>query len=183
MSDPQQQTEDITGPNQTRDEVEQRSGQEAGQESAELLTRLQEAEAKAEKFMRALAEADNQRKRFEREMEKIRAYALEDFAKELMQVWDSLELGQQAAMQEGVAVETLREGTQMTLKLLVDTMEKFGVSQLNPEGEVFNPEFHQAMAMQPREGAAPNTVVQVMQKGYLLNGRLLRPAMVIVAPA
>lgn len=187
MSDPQQQTEDITGPNQARGEAGNTSGQEAAQESAELQKRLEEAEAKAqehlEKLMRTLAEADNQRKRHERELKKAEDFALESFAKELMAVWDSLELGHQAAMQEGVAVQTLREGTDLTLKLLVAAMEKSGISQINPEGEVFNPDFHQAMAMQPREGVAPNSVIQVVQKGYLLNGRLLRPAMVIVAPA
>jgi molecular chaperone GrpE len=190
MSDPrqQQQTEDITGPDQTRGQSDTLdiSGM-AEQEDAQLVKRLEEAEARAqdhlEKLMRTLAEADNLRKRHERELEKAHAYALESFARELMQVWDSLELGHQAAMQETADIDKLREGTELTLKLLVGTMEKFGISQLNPEGEAFNPEFHQAMAMQPREGAAPNSVVQVVQKGYLLNGRLLRPAMVIVAQA
>jgi molecular chaperone GrpE len=193
MTDPKPQphtlvdTDDITGPNQgLNDATSPTAGAETELNANQLLQKLEAAEAKAQehldKLMRTLAETDNLRKRHDRELEKAHSYALERFANELLQVWDSLELGQQATMQEGADVVKLREGTELTLKLLVGTMEKFGITQVNPEGAPFNPEFHQAMAMQPREGAAPNSVVQVVQKGYLLNGRLLRPAMVIVAP-
>lgn len=200
MSEPLQQTEDITGPKQTNGQVEGTiftsgiGASGAGTQNAtepsdgQLVKKLEEAEAKAqehlEKLMRNLAEVDNLRKRHERELEKAHNFALESFSKELVAVWDSLELGHQAAMQEGADIQKLREGTELTLKLLVGTMEKFGITQISPaEGDAFNPDFHQAMAMQPKEGVAPNAVVHAIQKGYLLNGRLLRPAMVIVAPA
>ncbi|MGD8911977.1 MAG: nucleotide exchange factor GrpE, partial [Candidatus Thiodiazotropha sp.] len=80
-------------------------------------------------------------------------------------------------------VEKLREGTELTLKLLVDVMQKYGIVQVDPDGEQFNPEYHQAMSMQERDDVEPNTVVAVVQKGYLLNDRLLRPAMVMVSKA
>jgi molecular chaperone GrpE len=86
-------------------------------------------------------------------------------------------------MDENTDVAKLKEGTELTLKLLVSVMEKNGIQQINPEGESFNPEYHQAMAMQERDDVDPNTVVAVVQKGYLLNGRLMRPAMVMVSKA
>ena len=101
--------------------------------------------------------------------------------RELLQVRDSLELGYDAAHAEGANLDKLREGTELTLKLMADTMAKFGVTAIAPEGQPFNPEFHQAMTMVPSDNLAPNTVVSVVQKGYLLNGRLVRPAMVIVS--
>jgi molecular chaperone GrpE len=96
-------------------------------------------------------------------------------------VRDSLELGYDAAHSEGADLDKLREGTELTLKLMADKMVKFGVDAIDPQGEAFNPEFHQAMTTVPRDDLAPNTVVTVVQKGYLLNGRLVRPAMVIVS--
>jgi molecular chaperone GrpE len=101
----------------------------------------------------------------------------------MLQVWDSLELGYQAALDDSADIEKIREGTDLTLKLLVDVMSRHGIEQVDPEGEAFNPEFHQAMSMQERDDVEPNTVVAVVQKGYLLNGRLLRPAMVMVSKA
>ncbi len=92
-----------------------------------------------------------------------------------------LELGYDAAHAEGANLDKLREGTELTLKLMADTMAKFGVEAIAPEGQPFNPDFHQAMTMVPRDDLAPNTVASVVQKGYLLNGRLVRPAMVIVS--
>jgi molecular chaperone GrpE len=98
-------------------------------------------------------------------------------------VWDSLELGHNAAQDETADVPKLREGTELTLKMLSDAMGKFGVEQIDPLNEVFNPELHQAMSMQPRADVPANTVVAVVQKGYTLNGRLVRPAMVMVSQA
>ena len=131
--------------------------------------------------MRTRAELENLRKRSQRDLENAHKFALERFSQDLLQVWDSLELGFQAAQDENADVQKLREGTELTLKLLSDVMNKNGVEQIHPEGQPFNPEFHQAMAMQERDDVAPNTVVAVMQKGYLLSGRLLRPAMVMVS--
>lgn len=153
----------------------------------QLTVLLEDARAKAddhwEQLLRARAELENLRRRHAGEIEKAHKYALDGFVKELLQVRDSLELGHDAARDGSADVEKLREGTELTLKLLTDVMTKFGVEQINPQGEAFNPDFHQAMTVQPRADLAPNTVVSVVQKGYLLNGRLARPALVIVSGA
>jgi molecular chaperone GrpE len=154
-------------------------------DAGELTRLLEDARSKADEhwdqLMRTRAELDNLRKRHQRDLENAHKFALERFSQELLQVWDSLELGHQAAQDEQADVEKLREGTELTLKLLTDVMSKQGVEQIDPQGESFNPEFHQAMTMQERDDVPPNTVVGVVQKGYLLNGRLLRPAMVMVS--
>lgn len=153
----------------------------------ELGRLLEDARNKADEnwnqVMRLSAELDNIRKRQARELENAHRFALERFVAELLGVWDSLELGHNAALEAGVNVEKLREGNELTLKLLGDVMTKFGVEQLDPQGQPFNPEFHQAMSLQPRNDVPPNTVTTVIQKGYTLNGRLVRPAMVMVSQA
>ena len=157
------------------------------QEQGELTKLLEDARSKADEhwnqLIRTRAEIDNLRKRSQRDLENAHKYALDKISQDMLQVWDSLELGHQAAQDEGADVGKIREGTELTLKLLVDVMNRHGIEQVNPEGEVFNPEFHQAMSMQERDDVPPNTVVAVVQKGYLLNGRLLRPAMVMVSKA
>lgn len=153
----------------------------------ELGRLLEDARNKADEnwnqVMRLSAELDNLRKRQARELENAHRFALERFVAELLGVWDSLELGHNAALEAGVNVEKLREGNELTLKLLGDVMTKFGVEQLDPQGQPFNPELHQAMSLQPRNDVPPNTVTTVIQKGYTLNGRLVRPAMVMVSQA
>ncbi|MCU7906426.1 MAG: nucleotide exchange factor GrpE [Candidatus Thiodiazotropha sp. (ex Epidulcina cf. delphinae)] len=153
----------------------------------ELTNLLEDARSKADQhwdqLMRTRAEIDNLRKRAQRDLENAHKFALEKVSQDLLQVRDSLELGHQAAQDEQTDVQKLREGTELTLKLLVDVMNKHGIEQVSPEGEAFNPEYHQAMSMQERDDVEPNTVVAVVQKGYLLNGRLLRPAMVMVSKA
>ena len=144
---------------------------------------LGKAEQNLEMALRAKAELENATRRHEQDLEKAHKYALDSFVRELLQVWDSLELGIQAGQAEGAAIDKLLEGSELTLKLLSDVMNKFGVEQVDPEGEPFNPEEHQAMSMQPRDDVPPNTVVAVVQKGYKLNGRLVRPAMVMVSQA
>jgi molecular chaperone GrpE len=124
---------------------------------------------------------ENLRRRQAVELEKAHKYALDSFVKELLGVRDSLELALEAASAESAEMGKLREGTDLTLKLLADVMGRFGVERLDPAGEPFNPDFHQAMTMQSRPDLAPNTVVKVIQKGYVLNGRLVRPALVIVS--
>ncbi|MBT3043988.1 MAG: nucleotide exchange factor GrpE [Candidatus Thiodiazotropha sp. (ex Codakia orbicularis)] len=157
------------------------------EDQQELTKLLEDARAKADdhwdQLMRTRAELENFRKRNQRDLENAHKFALEKFSMDLLQVWDSLELGHQAAQDELVDVDKLREGTELTLKLLVDVMQKHGIEQVDPDGEPFNPEFHQAMSIQERDDVAPNTVVAVVQKGYLLNSRLLRPAMVMVSKA
>jgi molecular chaperone GrpE len=156
-------------------------------DEGDLTRLLEDARSKADEhwdqLMRTRAEMDNLRKRSQRDLENAHKFALERFAQELLQVWDSLELGHQAAQDEQADVQKLREGTELTLKLLSDVMNKQGVEQVDPQNQPFNPEFHQAMTLQERDDVPPNTVVGVVQKGYLLNGRLLRPAMVMVSKA
>jgi len=137
------------------------------------------AEEHLDKYLRVAAELENVRKRALRDIEKARKFALERFAADLLDVRDSLEMGLEAAADADAG--SLAEGSAATLKLLVSTMERFGVEELNPEGEPFDPEVHEAMTMQPSADAEPGSVLQVFQKGYTLNGRLLRPARVIVA--
>lgn len=139
------------------------------------------AEAK-EQVLRAHADAQNARRRAEQDVEKARKFALEKFTKELLPVIDSLERAIDAFDQAG-ADAALKEGVEMTLSMFTSTLEKFNVEQVNPQGEPFDPQFHEAMSMVPNPDVEPNTVIAVMQKGYLLNGRLVRPAMVMVSKA
>lgn len=144
---------------------------------------LEDLQAKADenwdRYLRAAAEIENVRKRAARDVEHARKYALESFAKEMLTVRDSFEMGIGAA--DTADAEALVEGSKATLKLLSTALERFGVDELDPVGEPFDPEQHEAMSMQPSADAEPGTVLMVVQKGYALNGRLLRPAMVIVA--
>lgn len=159
---------------------------EAGASSEEALAaQLEEARAEAEQYrdqaLRARAEADNVRKRAERDVEAARKFALEKFATELLGVRDSLELGLQAAEQESGSLEKLQEGMALTSRMLNQAMEKFGIEAMDPQGEPFDPSYHEAVSTQESAEHDANTVVSVMQKGYLLNGRVLRPAMVVVS--
>jgi len=153
----------------------------------QLTALLEEVQAKADEnwdqLLRVRAEMENLKRRHANELEKAHKFALDGFVRELLQVRDSLELGHDAARDEGTDVAKLREGTELTLKLLVSVMGRFGVEQLDPQDKPFDPEYHQATTTQPTADIVPNTVVRVIQKGYLLNGRLVRPAMVIVAAA
>ncbi|WP_435104402.1 nucleotide exchange factor GrpE [Arhodomonas sp. AD133] len=152
-----------------------------------LQAKLDEAQAKAEEnwnqFLRARAELENVRRRSERDVEQARRYGLEKLASELLGVRDSLEMGVSAAHEEGADVAKLREGSELTLRMLVQAMEKFDIQEINPQGEKFDPDRHEAMAAQESAEHEPNTVIHVVQKGYVLGERLLRPAMVIVARA
>ncbi|MHB0774691.1 nucleotide exchange factor GrpE [Halomonas sp. WWR20] len=154
-------------------------------EAETLAARVEEleqslADAK-DQAIRAAAEAQNVRRRAEQDVEKARKFALEKFVKELLPVVDSLEKALDAMGEE--ASEVHREGVAMTLKLQLDVLGKFGVEPVEPQGEPFDPQYHEAMAMVPNPELDPNTVMDVMQKGYLLNGRLVRPAMVVVSQA
>jgi len=175
------------------DANEAAANEEADQSSEVTVESLQEALADAHATIddlqkqlselepRAQAEIANQRRRAELEVDKARKFAVEKFAEELLPVIDSLERAIEASQVEDEAVVPLREGVEMTHKMFIDGVAKFNLEVINPQGEAFNPEHHQAMSMVEAEGAAPNSVIAVMQKGYLLNGRLVRPAMVMVA--
>ena len=162
------------------------SGQAAASPD-EMRLLLEDARSKADEhwndLLRAKAETENVRRRAQRDVEKAHKYALERFAAELLPVKDSLELGLSAASETPGDVNKLREGTELTLKMLTAAMEKFGIKELNPLNEPFNPEWHQAMTTQPSSSVVPNTVLTVYQKGYTLNDRLIRPALVIVSRA
>ena len=152
--------------------------------SAEELAKVtQQAQENWDKFVRTQAELENLKRRADKDVQDARKFGLERFAKELLPVADSLELGLSVESSDNPEVEKLREGMELTLKQLLSSFDKFQIVPVDPEGEKFNPEQHQAMAMQPTDQAEPNTVIKVYQKGYLLNGRLLRPAMVVVAQA
>jgi len=144
---------------------------------------LEELQAKADEnwdlYLRAVAETENIRKRASRDVTHARKFALENFARELLGVKDSLEMGLAAA--ESADAEALLAGSEATLKLLSTTLERFGIVELDPVGEPFDPEMHEAITLQAAENAEPGSVLTVIQKGYALNGRLLRPARVIVA--
>ncbi|NLO79684.1 MAG: nucleotide exchange factor GrpE [Xanthomonadaceae bacterium] len=170
---------------QRQDQAEEPQSSEAPDRVAELEKELAEARQKAEEnwnqFLRARAELENTRRRTEREIEQAHKFALENFASQLLGVWDSLEMGVAAAQDPNADVASLREGTELTLKMLTQVMEKFGIVQINPQGEKFDPSRHEAMAAQEADGVEPNTVLTVVQKGYMLHDRLLRPAMVVVS--
>ena len=135
--------------------------------------------------LRERADSDNLRKRFEREKESALKFGSEKLIKELLPVIDSLTLGLEAAKAHEAegrqALDHFIEGSSMTLKLLLDVLQKNGVSELNPVGEKLDPELHQALSVIPSPDAEPNTILHVAQKGYLLNGRVIRAAQVIVA--
>ncbi|KPH59643.1 nucleotide exchange factor GrpE [Pseudoalteromonas sp. NEC-BIFX-2020_002] len=133
--------------------------------------------------VRAAADVDNIRRRAAQDVEKAHKFALEKFANELLPVIDNLERAIEFSDKENETLKPLLEGIDMTVKSFNDAVAKFGVEIVNPQGEQFNPEFHQAMSIQPSNDVTPNTVLAVMQKGYTLNGRLLRPAMVMVSKA
>jgi molecular chaperone GrpE len=152
-----------------------------GSLESELAAAQAALEESQNNHLRLAAELDNVRKRNARELEKARNFGVEGLAGELLSVADSLEMA--LATGTDAPPETLLEGGRNTLKQLQSAMEKYGVTELYPEGEPFDPAFHEAMTMQPSDTAEPDTVLTVVQRGYQLNGRLLRPARVIVAKA
>lgn len=163
--EPAQETSESKGPLNLERELE-----DARRESVEHRDRS----------LRLAAELENMRKRMSRELETARQHALERFASDLLPVIDSLELARGTADD---APESLREGLEMTLRLLVDILKRHHISVVDPLGQSFDPNLHEAMATQPASDVSPNTIVQVVQKGYRLHDRLLRPARVIVSRA
>ena len=158
---------------------------ESPEAAAGLEAELAEARARADEnwnnYLRAVAETENVRKRAQRDVDAASRYAIERFAAELLEVRDSLELG--IAAGPGAESAQLIEGMEATLRLLDRAFEKSALTVLDPAGEPFDPEFHEAMATQPSADQPPGTVLTVVQKGCVLNGRLLRPARVLVSRA
>jgi len=153
----------------------------------DLAARVQALEeqlaAAQDQSLRVAAELQNFRRRAEQDVEKAHKFALEKFAGDLLAVVDSLERGLELSNPDDEAIRPMREGMELTLKLLLDTLGRYQLEPLDPHGQPFNPEHHQAMAMEESTHAEPGSVLKVFQKGYLLNGRLLRPAMVVVSKA
>lgn len=148
------------------------------------IAELEQALAEArESVLRAQADAINAQRRAEKEVEKARKFALEGFSKEVLVVADNLERALSLVNPEDEAIKSIVEGIELTLKSFGDVLAKFNIEAVDPHGEPFDPQLHQAMSMVPNPELDPNTVIAVMQKGYTLNGRLIRPAMVMVSKA
>jgi molecular chaperone GrpE len=148
----------------------------------EMVTKLQDDVAAAkDAALRAQADAQNVKRRAEQDVEKARKFALESFSKELLPVVDNLERALESASGDEDVVKPIAEGVELTLKSFLDALTKFNVAVVDPVGEPFDPNLHQAMSMIENPDAEPNTVLTVLQKGYTLNGRLVRPAMVMVS--
>lgn len=177
----QQQAENLTP--ETAGEPVELSGEQAiiAKLEAELAVARQQAADHQDLALRVKADAENSKRRSAMDVEKAHKFALEKFAGDLLPVLDNLERSLGFMDRNHEAVSALAEGVELTFKGLLDTVAKYGVQQIDPQGQPFNPEFHQAMSIQPNADLDANTVIFVMQKGYELNGRLLRPAMVGVS--
>ncbi|MGF2734056.1 nucleotide exchange factor GrpE [Marinobacter sp. DUT-1] len=183
-----EQAEELKEATEAAAEEAQAAGETApeGEEVSEVDALNAQVQELKDQMLRTQAEMQNVRRRSEIDVEKAHKFALEKFVKELLPVADSLEKAVESTEgqeQSGELVASIREGVEMTLDLFMKSLAKFNVEQLNPVGEPFDPQQHEAMSMVPAPDAEPNSVVNVVQKGYLLNGRVVRPAMVIVAKA
>ena len=190
MSADQKQAEATASEQNQNDELDQAAEEEALLKAEEELTeQIKQAEQKAEEnwelLLRTRAEMDNLRRRTEKDLENAHKFALEKFVSELLPILDSMEMGM-AVDENGNpedTVKALKEGIEMTVNMMKKAFEKFNIKVIDPLNEKFDPELHQAMSMQPSDEVEPNTVIAVMQKGYTLNDRLVRPAMVMVSKA
>ena len=182
-------TIDASNENDLSDDTAAEAGVNTGElpPHVELIALLEDARGKADEHwdqvVRLQAEMDNLRKRSGRHLANAHKFALESFANELLPVRDSLEMGLAAFDVEGADTGTLKEGVELTLQMLSTAMDKAAIRDVNPQDERFDPDLDQAMSIQERDDVEPNTVVTVVQKGYTLNDRLIRPAMVIVSKA
>ncbi len=175
----ERQQDDLQGEVQMDDEAKLDSPEK---NASSLEAQLEAAQAKAsenwDQFLRTKAEMENLRRRHQKDIENAHKFGIEKLVNELLPVIDSMDLG---LASEDASAESLREGMELTMNMLKKMMEKLGIEEINPLHEKFDPDKHQAMSMQPSAEVEPNTVITVMQKGYSLNNRLLRPAMVMVS--
>ncbi|MGY4492334.1 nucleotide exchange factor GrpE [Pseudomonas sp. TE3610] len=151
--------------------------------AARVKTLEEQLAAAQDQSLRVAADLQNVRRRADQDVEKAHKFALEKFAGDLLPILDSLERGVELSSADDEAVRPMREGMQLTLKMFEDTLKRYNLEAIDPHGQPFNAEHHQAMAMQESADVEPNSVLKVFQKGYQLNGRLLRPAMVVVSKA
>ncbi len=175
--------EEATDPaGEVTEQAEEDGGEFAEPSLEQIVEQLQEDLVSAkDAALRAQADAQNVKRRAEQDVEKARKFALERFCGELLPVVDNLERALEAAAGDDEAVKPIAQGVELTLKSLLDALKKFNIEVVNPEGEPFDPQLHQAMSMVENNEVEPNSVIAVMQKGYTLNGRLVRPAMVMVS--
>ncbi|MBW5288663.1 nucleotide exchange factor GrpE [Abyssogena phaseoliformis symbiont] len=146
----------------------------------QLAQAQQSAKDNWDKLLRSQAEMENLKRRNAKDVENAYKFALDAFVKALLEVKDSLSMGIKTAQEEKATVKHIVEGLEMTDKVFLSTLEKFGVEMINPKGEAFNPELHEAVTMIPMPDKNSNSVLEVVQFGFTLNGRLVRPAMVVV---
>ncbi|WP_415899372.1 nucleotide exchange factor GrpE [Neptuniibacter sp. QD48_11] len=172
--------------NAEQGEAEQVAAEETAQDAdklaADLAAAVAEVETLKDQMLRVQADAQNVRRRAEQDVEKAHKFGVEKFANEMLPIVDSLERAIEA-FGDDEAVKPMKEGVEMTMNMFLSGLAKFQMEQVNPQGEAFDPALHQAMSMVESPDAKPNTVIAVMQKGYTLHGRLVRPAMVVVAKA
>lgn len=165
--------------------VAEQPADEADSDDLTLEQELEQSQAKVKEYweqtMRLRAEMENYRKRAARDVENAHKYGLKGFIEELLPVVDSMEMGLNAATGENATLDSIREGSELTMQMFIQVLEKQGLNQIDPLGEKFDPEQHQAISMVDDETAESNTVIKVMQKGFSLNDRLVRPAMVMVS--
>lgn len=188
---PEQLADEIVQQAEEQVEEQHEHAHEVISEEQERINELELAVATAQStvndqkdsVIRAKAEVDNIRRRAAQDVEKARKFALEKFAGEMLTTVDNLERALQSIDKEDESKKGVIEGIELTLQGLISSLDKFGVKAVDPQDQPFNPELHQAMSMQEVPDVAPNTVIAVMQKGYELNGRLIRPAMVMVSKA
>jgi len=167
----------------SKDEPGAETGAEDTEESIEQQLDRAQATIKDywDQIMRLKAEIKNNQKRNAKDIENAHKYVLRNFAESLLPIVDSMEMGQKVAETDNASLKTIVEGAQLTMDMFIQVLEKHGLQQIDPVGEKFDPEQHQAISMIEAEDAESNTVVSVMQKGFILNDRLVRPAMVVVA--
>ncbi|WP_415882583.1 nucleotide exchange factor GrpE [Neptuniibacter sp. QD34_54] len=172
--------------NAEQGEAEQVAAEETAQDAdklaADLAAAIAEVETLKDQMLRVQADAQNVRRRAEQDVEKAHKFGVEKFANEMLPIVDSLERAIEV-FGDDEAVKPMKEGVEMTMNMFLSGLAKFQMEQVNPQGEAFDPALHQAMSMVESPDAKPNTVIAVMQKGYTLHGRLVRPAMVVVAKA
>ncbi len=186
QDEPQNSPEDFADDQQADVAVDEASSDSSETAAdVDLVARIEALEAELteakEQALRAAAEMHNVRRRAEQDVEKAHKFGLEKFVSDMLPVADNLGRALEAAAAEGADMTAVTEGVDLTLKSLMDSLKKHGVESVNPEGEPFNPELHQAMTAVENPDAEPNTVINVYQVGYTLHGRLVRPAMVVVS--
>ncbi|MFM2482920.1 nucleotide exchange factor GrpE [Celerinatantimonas sp. YJH-8] len=179
----QLEAEFISAEDAAKDDAQEEANQRIAELESQLAKANEQINAQKDAVVRAQAEVENVRRRAAQDVDKAHRFALEKFAGELLPVIDNLERALQAADPEQEILKPMIEGVDLTLKSFLSAVAKFGIEEVDPQGEAFDPAKHQAMGMQESEEVAPNTVLAVMQKGYELNGRLIRPAMVMIAKA